>query len=81
MSTSTDTSRRVAKVVSRSLSEAGIVQRDAAARTGIPMATLGRRLTGHSPFIITELELLAGLLDTTLLDLMAQADAETVTAA
>lgn len=72
MPTTTPTSRTIAANVSAALSTAGIAQRDAAARTGIPLATLSRRLTGHSPFNIAELDLLADLLGTNVAALIAQ---------
>lgn len=62
MATNTDTSRGLARTVSAALGGAGIAQRDAAARTGIPLSTLSRRLTGNSPFTVTELDLIADLL-------------------
>lgn len=61
-----DTSRGIAANVSKALRAAGIAQRDAAARTGISINTLSRRLTGNSPFLVTELALIAELLDTTI---------------
>ena len=73
MATNTDTSRGIARTVSAALTAAGIAQRDAAARTGIPLSTLSRRLTGNSPFLVTELELLAGLVGVTVSDLITAA--------
>jgi len=75
MATTTDTSRNIAANVSSALTTAGIPQRDAAKRTGIPLTTLSRRLTGNSPFTIVELDLIAGLLGVTVSDLIAQAAA------
>jgi lambda repressor-like predicted transcriptional regulator len=75
MPTTTDTSRNIAAHVSAALSTAGIPQRDAASRTGLPMSTLSRRLTGNSPFTVTELDLIAGLLGCTVSDLVTQAAA------
>lgn len=71
MATNTDTSRGVARNVSAALSAAGIAQRDAATQTGIPLTTLSRRLTGNSPFTVTELDLIAGILGVTVSDLIA----------
>jgi transcriptional regulator with XRE-family HTH domain len=73
--TTNDTSRRIAARVSAALSEAGISQRDAAARTGIHINTLSRRLTGNSPFTVPELDILADLLGVSVPDLFAQAAA------
>jgi len=62
MATTTDTSKGIAQAVSAALRGAGIAQRDAAAKTGIPLTTLSRRLTGNSPFNMDELDLLADLI-------------------
>ncbi len=75
MSTSPDVSQGIAAAVSAALRDAGISQRDAAARTGIPLATLGRRLTGRSPFIVTELALLGELTGLTVTDLISRGEA------
>lgn len=75
MATTTDTSKGIARAVSAALRDASIAQRDAAARTGIPLSTLSRRLTGNSPFTVTELDLLAGLVGCTVSDFVAQAAA------
>lgn len=56
------TSRSLAGVISHRLREAGISQREAAIRTGIPLTTLSRRLTGTSPLLVTELASLASVL-------------------
>ena len=74
MDTPTTAAQSVAEVVSAALREAGISQREAAARTGIPLATLSRRLTGHSPFLITELSLVAKVAGLTLLDVARLAE-------
>jgi predicted transcriptional regulator len=60
-----DTATNVAlgTVVSRRLSEAGIPQREAADRAGIPMSTLRRRLIGSDAFDISELARLGRLFD------------------
>lgn len=75
MVTTNATSQSIAEVVTAALSEAGIAQRDAAARTGIPFTTLRRRLTGFSPFNMAELVLLAELLDRPLSSLIRKAEA------
>ena len=75
MATPTDTSRGIARSVSAALSAAGIAQRDAAARTGIPITTLSRRLTGNSPFNTTELALIADLLGVHVSDFLTEAAA------
>ena len=60
--TTTDTTSGIARTVSAALREAGIAQRDAAARTGIPLSTLSRRLTGvGKAFDVAELEAIANI--------------------
>lgn len=71
MDTPDATARGIARAVSGSLRAAGISQRDASTRTGIPLTTLTRRLTGKSPFLITELAALASLTGTTVSALIA----------
>lgn len=64
----------LAETVAAALQVAGLVQRDVAEGTGIPLATLNRRLTGRSPFLITELAAIAELLDTTASGLLSLAE-------
>lgn len=71
MDTPEQTSREISHTVSEALASAGISQRTAAAQTGIPLTTLSRRLTGASPFLVTELAVLAKVLDTTVSALTA----------
>lgn len=71
MALPTSISRSIAESVASRLEASGITGRDAAARTGIANSTLSRRLTGHSPFTVTELEALAGLLGVTVAELVA----------
>ena len=62
MNPTTDTITGLGRTVAAALKEAGIQQRDAAARTGIPLSTLSRRLGGvGKPFDVAELEALANL--------------------
>lgn len=70
MPTPTDTSERIAATVSAALREAGITQATAVEKTGIAKATLERRLTGKSPFLTTELELIADMLGVDFFTLM-----------
>lgn len=71
----TDThSKALAEVVKIALADAGVSRRDAAARTGIPLTTLSRRLTGNSPFLSTELAALASLAGTTVSALYADVE-------
>lgn len=69
----TETTRRLAVVVTSALREAGITQDAAVERTGIARTTLKRRLSGSSAFKVTELEALARLAGTTVLALMQSA--------
>ena len=64
-------SAQISAHVANLLASAGISQRTAATQTGIPLTTLSRRLTGASPFLVTELAVLAKVLDTTVSALTA----------
>ena len=64
MSTDAPLTGPLARVVTDALKGAGWSQRDIATTTGIPIATLSRRLTGRAPFLTTELALIAGELNT-----------------
>ena len=75
MDTPEQTSREISRTVSGALANAGISQRTAAEQTGIPLTTLSRRLTGASPFLVTELAVLATLLGTTVSAFTASAEA------
>lgn len=70
------TSRGVADVVRSALTTAGVSRREAAALTGIPLTTLQRRLTGLSPFLVTELDALATVTGTTVSAMFSQAEAK-----
>jgi transcriptional regulator with XRE-family HTH domain len=54
--------RAVTEVVRVALDDAEITHREVTRRTGIPTATLSRRMTGNSPFDMNELALIAGIL-------------------
>lgn len=64
----------VAREVTSLIESSGLSRREVSSRTGIPLTTLTRRLTGISPFSITELDALASVLDTTVLRLVNAAD-------
>jgi transcriptional regulator with XRE-family HTH domain len=70
----TDTTRRIAAAVTSALRASGITQDTAAERTGIARTTLKRRLSGLSPFKVSELDALATLCDTTVLALVQSAE-------
>ena len=74
MGTTEQHSRAVAGVVAAELATAGITQQAAALRTGIPLSTFNRRINGHSPFLVSELHAVAGLLGTTVADLVGKAE-------
>lgn len=63
-------SQRVALAVRDHLRQAGKTQLDVVGATGIPRTTLNRRMTGNSPFTITELELIAAFLGVTVTEIL-----------
>lgn len=80
MDTPDETSVQVASVVAKALGDAGISQREASARTGIPITTLVRRLGGKSSFKVDELEALAGIIGCTITSFFAAAEASAASA-
>jgi transcriptional regulator with XRE-family HTH domain len=68
------TSTHISGVVSQLLADAGVSQKRAAEVTGIPRATLIRRLSGVSPFQTTELVALAALLGVNVSDIVLAAE-------
>lgn len=68
----------IAAAVASALQAAGISRREAAARSGIPLTTLQRRLTGRSPFLTTELAVLAALAGTQASAIVAAAEQQGV---
>lgn len=68
------TSRGIAAVVSQRIAASGLSRREIANETGIPLTTLTRRLMGTSPFLVTELAALASVLQTTVKNLVADAE-------
>jgi transcriptional regulator with XRE-family HTH domain len=67
--------RAVTEVVRVALDEAEITHREVTRRTGIPTATLSRRMTGNSPFDLDELALIAGILNILPSELIRKAEA------
>lgn len=57
------TSHRICGVVNKLLEEAGVSKLHTSETTGIPRATLLRRLSGATPFQTTELSAIAKLLE------------------
>ena len=78
MGTTEQHSRALARVVATELAAAGITQQAAALATGIPLSTFNRRINGHSPFLVTELHAVAGILGTTVAELATKAEREAV---
>lgn len=74
MVTPPDMAKALAAATSEALMAAGISRRDAADRSGIPITTLQRRLTGRSPLNAHELDTLATLAGTTVSALVARAE-------
>lgn len=74
MDTPHTVSQGIARAVAVALTDSGLSQRAAAAASGIPLATLSRRLTGHSPFTVDELSILATLAGTTVSALVERAE-------
>lgn len=70
------TTQAVAEVVSDKMPGHGLSVKALADATGIPRTTLARRLTGHSSFTIRELNLIAPLLGTNAISLLAEAEAK-----
>lgn len=67
--------QQLAAEVRAAMSSRNISQRDLAARTGVPLVTLNRRLTGQGkPFDIAELVAIAEVLDLSLVELTIRAE-------
>ena len=67
--------RQIADEVRAAMARAGISQRDLADRTGLPLVTLSRRLTGKGkPFDVGELALIADVLGLSLVELAIRAE-------
>ena len=64
----------ISGVVTRLLAESEFSHKFTAETTGIPRATLLRRLSGHSPFQTTELAAIAALLGVNVSDIVLAAE-------
>ena len=64
----------LAQVVAAQIKSAGLSQRDMATRTGVPLVTLSRRITGRSPFTVAELATIASVLGVSVVDLVLKAE-------
>lgn len=70
MTSRNDDTQQIAENVSKALREAGISQREAITRTGIPHPTFVRSITGKRPFNTDELSEIAALIGCSLSELM-----------
>jgi transcriptional regulator with XRE-family HTH domain len=68
-----EASRRLADAVASAMAAACVSQREVAGRAGIPLTTLNRRLTGRSPFLVTELASIASVLGVSVVDIVKAA--------
>lgn len=68
-------SRRVVEVVNQAVEAQGLTLRTLSDATGIPLATLHRRLTGKVPFDLVELDAVALALGTTMAAITTAAEA------
>lgn len=73
MVTEQPTAEDVARALGEALASAGVTQREASVRSGIPLVTLSRRLTGKTPFNVLELASLASVAETTVADVVIAA--------
>ena len=71
METPTEVQKGVALSAKKALKVAGVSQREAAAKTGIPLTTLTRKLGGHTPLNINEIAAIAQVTGFTVLQVTA----------
>jgi hypothetical protein len=69
------TSREISRNVATALRVAGITQRDAATRSGVPLTVWSRGLTGASPLLCTALFAPSQVLGTTSADILCTTEA------
>lgn len=74
MKTLTPSNQQVAQVVKDAIVAANTSQRALAEKSGIPLTTLSRRLTGTSAFVMTELNAIAVALGLRPSELMQRAE-------
>ena len=75
METSTDLAHQIAAEVRAAMAASGLSQRDLAARTGLPLVTLSRRLTGKGKaFDIEELARISDALGLSIVELAIRAE-------
>lgn len=73
MVTSQPTPEDVAHALGDALSAAGVTQREASERSGIPLVTLSRRLTAKTPLNVVELAMLSTIAGVTVTDVVVAA--------
>lgn len=67
--------QQVAAEIRSAMESRNVSQREVAARTGVPLVTLNRRLTGQGkPFDLAELAMTAEALDMSVVDLVIRAE-------
>lgn len=71
METPTEVQKGVALSAKKALKFAGVSQREAAMKTGIPLTTLTRKLGGHAPLNINEIAAIAQATDFSVLQIIA----------
>lgn len=71
METPTEVQKGVALSAKKALKVAGVSQREAAAKTGIPLTTLTRKLGGHAPLNVAEIAAIAQATGFTVLQVTA----------
>lgn len=80
MATPNELSDRLADAIRDATTAAGVSQRELAARTGIPLVTINRKLNHASPFNAIELGAISEALGTSLVDLALKAERQLVRA-
>lgn len=74
MNTPEAISARLTATVAAAIRTAGLTQRAVSERTGIPLVTLSRRLTGRTAFNMVELAAIAEVLDLSVVELAVRAE-------
>ncbi len=67
-------SHHLSQVVGAAIKSAGESQRSVAAKTGIPLVTLSRRLTGRTSFTFAEVAAIAGVIGVSVVELVLRAE-------
>lgn len=80
MTTADLTAEALASVVSKAVKTANLSQREVADRTGIPLVTLNRRLTGRSAFTVPEVASVAEVLGLSVVEIFLRVERQTALA-